>query len=135
MATNTRFKDFSTTDEPVRFKIDEDIFDAPSVLAVPVMQELAVAAEKLKSGEANAAIFEALVDVLALILTEDSAVRLRERVVSRTHPIGFQQLVDVLLWMLEVYGLRPTQPSSSSSDGAPSASSGTLSTAGVPSGV
>jgi hypothetical protein len=130
--TSTRFKDFSKKREPVEFQIDDDIFTAPSILPVPSMQELAEVANAIKVETDNAKLFQRITEVFDAVLTETSAKRFRQRVTSKEEPIDVEQLVDIMLWLLEEYGLRPTQPSSDSSNGALSVTSGTLSTAGAP---
>lgn len=131
--TSTRFKDFTKKKPPVEFQIDDDIFIAPSVLPVPTMQELADVAGSIKNETDNKKLFEKLTGIYDVILTEKSAARFQERVKSKTEPIDINQLVDIMMWLLEEYGLRPTQPSSDSSPGAPSETPGTPSTAGAPS--
>lgn len=130
--TSTRFKDFSKKKPPVEFQIDDDIFIAPSVLPVPTMQELASVAGSLKNETDNDKLFAEIANIFNVILTDASAVRFQERLRSKEEPIDVEQLVDIMMWLLEEYGLRPTQPSSSSSDGAPSETSGTPSTDGAP---
>lgn len=131
--TSTRFKDFSKKREPVEFKIDDDLFVAPPVLPIPTMQELAETAESIKTEKNNAALFAKITSIFDAVLTDTSARRFRERISSKEEPVDIEQLVDIMLWLLEEYGLRPTQPSSDSSSGALSVTSGTLSTAGAPS--
>lgn len=133
MTTNVRYRDFSAPSEPVRFKIDADVFEAPTVLPIPVMQELVGVADKLKNLGEDPQALNALTEVFDTILTDASAKRFRERVASKEQPIGIQQIIDIMLWLLEVYGLRPTEPSSDSSSGHPDATSGTLSAVGAPS--
>lgn len=130
--TSARFKDFSKKREPVEFKIDNDLFTAPSVLPIPTMQELAETADAIKTETNNSQLFKKVTGIFDAVLTDASASRFRERVASKEEPIDIEQLIDIMLWLLEEYGLRPTQPSSDSSPGAPSETSGTLSTAGVP---
>jgi hypothetical protein len=130
--TSTRFKDFSKKREPVEFKIDDDLFVAPSILPIPTMQELAEVAESIKTETNNSELFKKVTGIFDAVLTDASAARFRERVASKEEPVDIEQLIDIMLWLLEEYGLRPTQPSSDSSAGAPSGTSGTLSTAGVP---
>jgi len=133
MTTDVRFKDFSTPNQPVSFQVDGDLFEAPAVLPVPVMQELVVTADKLKNIGEDASVFTAMIEIFDVILVDASAARFRERVNSKTEPIGMQQIVDIMLWLLEAYGLRPTQPSSDSLTGALAEMSGTPSVAGAPS--
>jgi hypothetical protein len=73
-------------------------------------------------------------DLFAKILMPDSKEPFLARLTDPIKPIGFKTLMNVIQWMMECYGLRPTQPSTPSS----SASAGdvsTSSTAGQPSEV
>lgn len=132
--TDVNFKDFTKKKKRVEFKLDDDVFVAPSVLPVPVLQELAEAADGLKTAGASAGeTLAKVVGVFDIILAEAPAARLRERIKSKDEPVDLEQITDIMLWLLEVYGLRPTEPSSDSSAGLPVATSGTPLEAGAPS--
>lgn len=143
------FKDFSlATAEPKRFKIDADIFEAPARLPAVVFAELSSLRGKLgalttvKDDDDESAedsvpienlteIINMFADVFRLVLTPASGERFAARLLSRDEPIDlFQQAVPALHWLLEVYGLRPTVPPSSSANG--SGGDGTGSTDGAP---
>jgi hypothetical protein len=131
--TEVAFKDFTKAKKRVEFKIDDDTFVAPKVLPIPVMQQLAQASDALKANESTADALDKIVNVFDIILIDSSATRMRERVASKDEPVDLSQLTDILMWLLEVYGLRPTQPSSDLSAGLPDGTSGTPLTAGAPS--
>jgi hypothetical protein len=76
--------------------------------------------------------FQALTSALELVLLEDSYELLRRRLKDKQNPVDLDQLAEIVLWLLDAYGLRPTQPSSDSSDGSPSPASGTPSTESTP---
>lgn len=133
MTTEVTFKDFTKAKKRVTFKIDDDVFEAPSVLPIPVMQELASSADKLKGNTSSGETLREVIGIFDAILLNNSAARLRERIASKEEPVDLTQLMDVMMWLLEVYGLRPTQPSSDSSAGLPDGTSGTPSTDGAPS--
>jgi hypothetical protein len=69
-----------------------------------------------------------LKQALKFVLLPESYERFSARLKDRHNPIDDDQLADVVLWLLEQYGLRPTAPSQPSSDGSPSPESGTSST-------
>ena len=128
-----RFKDFTKKAERIVFQLDDDQFEARSVLPVPVMQELIRVSKEL---QVDALGEDALVKVLSifnLVLLGQSAELFRSRVESVDKPVDLTQVMDIMVWLMEMYGQRPTQPSSDSSDGLPSETGGTISTAGVPS--
>lgn len=134
-----RFKDFTVDVEPIRFKIGDDIFVAPPVLSIAVMQDMVSALGDLKNLDPNEPnrvvnVINGLKSIFAAILSEASAKRFAERIDSKgVDAIGFMQLTEILPWLLESYGLRPTQPSSNLSAGQEDDGTGIASTDGVPS--
>lgn len=132
-STDVNYRDFTKAKKSVEFQIDDDMFVAPKVLPIPVLQQLAGAADALKTNTSTVAALSQIVEIFDIVLIDSSAVRLRERINSKEEPVDLEQLTDILFWLLEVYGLRPTQSSSDSSAGLPSEPSGLLLTAGVPS--
>lgn len=132
-ATEVNFKDFTKAKKRVQFKIDEDTFEAPHVLPIPTMQELARVTDKLKTAKTDDETLEQVIGIFDVILLEESAKRMRERVASKEEPVDIEQLTDIMLWLLEVYSLRPTPASSPSSPGLLSETSGTPSADGAPS--
>lgn len=135
MTTDVVYKDFTKPKKRVEFRIDEDLFEAPRVLPIPVMQELASTADRLKGNLSNAEQLQMVISIFDTILPDAAAARLRERISSKEEPVDLEQIMDIMLWLLEVYGLRPTQPSADSSVGQPAVTSGTPSAAGAPSVV
>lgn len=133
MTNEVAFKDFTKAKKQVTFRIDVDVFEAPGVLPIPTMQELAGTADKLKSDMSSSETLSQVIGIFDVILLDASAARLKERISSKEQPVDLEQLMEIMLWLLEVYGLRPTQPSSDSSAGQPVETSGTPLTAGAPS--
>lgn len=124
-----RFKDFSVSPEPISFRMEDDTFNCLPDIPLDLLMELAEFATigREQGGKAQA---EKMKEFFDGILDEDSAGRLRERMKKgAAQPVGKRILVDVLPWLLEVYGLRPTQESSESADG--SDDTATSSTAGA----
>src|SRR5690606_41105458 len=58
--------------------------------------------------------------------------RFAARLKDKTNPIHDDQMSDVIIWLLEENGMRPTRPSQDSSDGSASPESGTSSTESTP---
>lgn len=124
-------KDFTEERQRLQFTIDDDVFEAASglpgkVLAVFVSR-YTTATEGDVLGEYNA-----IIGALSLVLLPASRDLFQERLGSLEKPITLEQASDVIMWLLEHYGARPTQPSSPSSDGPPSPVSGTSLTDAVP---
>lgn len=132
-----RFKDFSMSPEPVKFTLETDDFFAPPVLPIPVMQDLVKTIKMFKNMDTNDEekfdqTTDAMGQLFQIILLSESRERFMERFNSRGRDaIGLVRTQNILMWLLEVYGLRPTQGSSSSSDGEVDGEIGTGSLAGA----
>lgn len=125
--------DFALEDKPKRFRFNGDeVYEAPAVLPPATLRKMASMrgafnAENVDPGTR----FDQLRDLFAEILVPESAKRFRERFDSTDDPIDLQrQLIPCLHRLMEAYGLRPTQPSSPSSNGGDATA--TPSTAGPP---
>jgi hypothetical protein len=127
------FKDFTKKAKRIVFQLDTDHMEARSVLPVPVMQELIRVSKGLQGDELGEETLGKVLSIFDLILLKDSAALFRSRVESVDNPVDLTQVMDVMVWLMEMYGQRPTTPSSDSSDGLPTGTDGTISTAGVPS--
>lgn len=123
--------DFTLPVKLIRFKIDNDVFEAHAALGLPMMQDLIKVAKALGDAGKDGN-YAAITDVFTELLTDESGPRFVQRVQSRgSDAIDVRkQLIPILYWLLERYGLRPTRPSSVSSTGSPSGIDGTTSTAG-----
>lgn len=70
--------------------------------------------------------------VLELVLLPESLARFVKRFADLEEPIELEQASDVVAWLMERYGRRPTQLSSPSASGQDSPASGTNSTDAQP---
>jgi hypothetical protein len=126
-------KDFTRKREQIRFTIDGDRFEAAPAVPAEVLVEFANRFSGTSAGVGDSAdTFGTVMSVLELVLVPESYERLRARAGDRANPVEIDQLSDVILWLLEQYGLRPTQPPSSSATGPASLASGTSSMASTP---
>jgi hypothetical protein len=122
----------------VRFRLDHadgtpDFYDGVPGLAAMRLVEFAGMTEQMS--EQNVPVSEQVrmfKEMFEFVLTEDSAERFLARMSDKNDPIDFEQINDLMPWIMEQYGMRPTQPSSLSSNGSESPDSGTSSTPGVP---
>jgi hypothetical protein len=107
-------KDFSFSIEPKRFRINDDIFEATPEMPLTI----AVTAAKIaSSGALQKGDMEPVLEFFDEILLEESAARFRQRMTEdKKQPIGMRHINAIIPWLLEEYGLRPTAPSSDSSD-------------------
>lgn len=129
-------EDFSITYKPIKFRVNgPDVFEAVPVLPVPTLRELGAmhgSMEQLSTVEK----FDKVLDMFDLLLLPESAKRFRARLESRDDPDGGgaidlnRQVIPVLNWLVEKFGMRPTGAAGSSSDGL--SSTGDSSTAGPP---
>lgn len=124
-------KSFTRVRKPVEFEIDDEKFDAVPALPADMMMEMTTEFATMDEGDPAESI-KAMLSVLEKFLLPDSFRRFRERMGDKTRPIEFPQVQEVIFWLLEQYGMRPTEQSSNSVDGLPNPESGTNSTASTP---
>lgn len=107
-------RDFSISDEPLPFKLGQDIFEAVPVVPPVLLDELTAALAQMGAeGRTNIELLNDFAAIFDVLLTEGTALRFRERLMSRTEPIDLnRQLVPIIQWLLEEYGMRPMEPSS-----------------------
>lgn len=128
----SQIKDFSRPRPKVAFTIDGDTFDAAPAIPAETLAEFATRYENAGDADTARSQYQTLVSVLELVLLPHSYALLQERLRDRERPVDLDQLNDIIVWLMERYGLRPTQPSPTSSDGPASPVSGTSSTAPTP---
>ena len=134
-AATTPVKDFSRQRKPLVFSIDDDTFEAAPAIPGEILVEFAGLYEGATSARGVAETYRLLAKVLELVLLPDSHTRMQQRLSDRARPVELAQVSSVVEWLLEAYGLRPTQLPSSSSGGEPAPPPGTSSTAStVPAG-
>lgn len=119
--------DFSIGRKSIKFKVDDDIFEAVPDIAAELAMEYASQLELLTNTEENTlnSQKEVVHSTIRLILFEESADRFIARLRDRKNPIGSQRFGKITEWLLEQYGLRPTEQDSASSTGSESQDSGT----------
>lgn len=124
-------KSFTRERQRIQFEIDGDLFEAAPALPGQTLTEFAnrFADVGTTPGVDQLSI---LTDALAMVLLPDSYAVFQKRFADLERPIELDQASDVVMWLLEQYGLRPTQPSSDSSDGPASPEPGTNSTDAPP---
>ena len=127
----TPVKDFTRKRKRIIFRIDNDVFEAATALPGKTLAAFATRfADIDKTPIAQQ--LNVFADALGLVLLPESNARFQKRLDDLTNPIELEQASDVIVWLMEQYGLRPTEPSSPSSPGLPSPASGTSSTDGQP---
>jgi hypothetical protein len=121
-------RDFSRKRKRLDFTINGDTFDAAPALPGDVFAEFVTLYTSTGDTETYQQQHDLLKQALELALMPESWERFADRLKDKEQPIDDDQMSDVVLWLLEEYGMRPTQPSPSSSDGPASPESGTPST-------
>lgn len=127
-------RDFTIKQKRVPFRIDNDVFEASAILGLPVMQDMVKMSKGIGDiAEREDGDYTEIFTIFDQVLLPESARRFRERAMSRGDDAidVKRQLLPILHYLLEVFGLRPTQLSSDSSTGSPSGGDGTTSTAGA----
>ena len=115
-----RFRDFSLSEEPVTFRIAPDTFECWPEIPLDTLTELTGLGVHTDDRTQQ---LTKMYDFFDSIMTTESAAVFRRRCRKGTdedpnpHPVGMRHIRDILPWLMEVYGLRPTQPSDESSDG------------------
>jgi hypothetical protein len=112
----------------VKFRIDDDVF--VGVKNIPALDLVEFA--KLFDGMTESDMIQdtkAFDTMFHLVLEEPSADRFFTRMGSKTEPISMAQVMRVMPWIMEKYGMRPTEPSSNSLTGSLNQGDGTSSTA------
>ena len=121
-------RDFSRKRKRLDFTIDGEQFEAASVLPGDVFAEFVTLYTSTGDTETYQQQHDLLKHALNLALLPESWQRFTDRLKDKTHPIDDDQMSDVVMWLLEEYGMRPTRPSQPSSDGSASPEPGTSST-------
>lgn len=121
-------KDFSRKRKRLNFTIDDDEFDAAIALPGDVFAEMVALYNSADDVQSFQEQHDLLKKALEVALLPESWQRFAGRLKDKTRPIEDDQMSEVVMWLLEEYGMRPTQPSQPSPDGPSSPESGTSST-------
>jgi hypothetical protein len=127
-AAPTAARDFSRTRKRLNFTIDGETFEAAAGLPGDIYAEFVTTYNSTQEAETYQEVHDSLKRALSIVLLDESYERFQARLRDKTRPIDDDQASDVVIWLMEEYGMRPTQPSQPSSDGPASPESGTSST-------
>jgi hypothetical protein len=129
MAEIVEIMDFAADDVEITFRVGADQFFCAPDIPLGIMQKI-VGLKDIQKTIEEAGSMEPILVVFDQFLTSESAVLFRACVENKK-TIGLRRIMRILPWIMEKYGLRPTQPSSPSLDGLNDGESGFSSTAGV----
>lgn len=111
----SEIKDFTedrSSLKPKQFRIDDDLFECAPLLPAGATTYLA---SMMKADDVQRVVM--LGELLDMIVLPESAQRFAARLKDPLNPISNNQLGAIVKWMLEEYGLFPTQQSSNSAPG------------------
>lgn len=109
-------KDFTEDRKRILFKIDGDVFECNPQLPILSLLDFAAMADQV-GDKADDAAKNMFLDMFNMVLIDESAAVFIERMRDKRRPISITQVNDILPWIMEQFGLRPTQPSAPSSPG------------------
>lgn len=124
-------KDFSKERKLIEFMIDGDKFDCVPAIPAQVLMDLTSEFTTMDEEDPTQAI-KAMQTVLSRFLLPASYALFEKRMADQEKPIEFPQVNDVVMWLLEEYGMRPTEQPSDSVGGLPNPVPGTTSTGSTP---
>lgn len=119
--------DFSKPRTRVAFRIDDDVFESPPVLPAMVLLAYAKKFQSLGEDATPEQHMDAMTGVLEMVLLPESYGRFSARLSSMEDPIGLDQMQQAIEYIMEKYGMRPTQLPSGLPGGQASPESGTSS--------
>jgi hypothetical protein len=136
-------KDFSAKPRVVQFTVDGETYRGRPYLPAQTMVDFTLRVEKMGEAATGSDGFATMMESLEMVLMPDSFRKLKDRMKDPLAdlstedaaritelpytPIELPQLDEILKWLMEEYGLRPTQSSSDSLAGSPDPASGTSS--------
>jgi hypothetical protein len=111
----------------VKFRIDNDVFNGVSNIPAMSLIEFATMFDGMSENDliSDPKAFDRM---FHLVLEDESANRFFFRMGDKKEPISMTQVMRIMPWIMEKYGMRPTEPSSNSSDGSANPDDGMSST-------
>lgn len=97
-------KDFSRPADLIRFRVDDDVFEAlpelPALDAILVTDLLNTFDSASITGRDR---FDLIVKFVEIVMTTESAERFVARLTSRERPLGFNRLLEIMIWLVNRY--------------------------------
>lgn len=124
-----RFKDFTGDSGPITFALNGETFTAYEDIPLKHLGDLADIGKEFESKQGDA--MGKMERLFEKLLEPESYTRFHASMTGQsTNVIGVNRIKQIIPWLLEQYGLRPTEASSGS--GTTSSESGASSTDGAP---
>ena len=109
-----RFKDFTAGEEPISFKVGDQVYVARDDILLQHLGRLSEVSEGL--GEGGDKTVNRMLAIFEKLLEAESFERFKGAVTGESGSvIGIIRIQKIVPWLLEQYGLRPTEASSGSS--------------------
>lgn len=133
MTELTPTPDFTKPREPHRFRLGGKYYAAPAIIsAVAMRRAVEVGAELRSAGNDSLKVTAAIGETFKVLVGGAGGDDIAARLVSEDDPIDIRgEAMPCLEWLIEIYGLRPTQPSSDSVNGSSTQTGDTSSTVGA----
>jgi hypothetical protein len=131
----TEIRDFTKARKDISFRVDDDMFHAARGVPADVLLDFATEFSSMETSATIDQQLKAFRSMLEVVLLPESLKRFNERMRDRENPIEIDQVEDIVTWLMEQYGLRPTEPSSASPSGPSSPGPGTTSMVSTPAEV
>jgi len=113
----TEMKDFSKKRRDIVFRVDDDVFEAARGVPAEVLLDFATEFAGMETSATVDQQLKAFRSMLEVVLLPESLTRFTERMRDRANPIEIDQVEEIVTWLMEQYGLRPTEAPSSLPDG------------------
>lgn len=128
----TEIRDFTKKRNDISFRVDDDLFHAARGVPADVLMDFATEFSGMSLSTPVDQQLKAFRSVLELVLLPESLERFNKRLRDRENPIEIDQVEQIITWLMEQYGLRPTEQPSSSPSGLDGLVPGTTLTATTP---
>ncbi|WP_030248072.1 hypothetical protein [Streptomyces sp. NRRL S-455] len=131
----TEMRDFTKKRKDISFRVDDDLFHAARGVPADVLLDFATEFSSMDTTATVDQQLRAFRSMLEVVLLPESLERFTARMRDRENPIEIDQVEEIVTWLMEQYGLRPTEPSSASPSGPSGPGPGTTLTASTPAEV
>lgn len=129
-------RDFTRKRKKVTFGISGVVYECVQALGTEALQDLmklyrgGEMQDAIKTNDADA-VMKFMRDMFKIFLMDESYAPFVDKLRDRKDPVDIHQLLEIVAWIVEVYGARPLEPSEASSTSSASVPTGTDSTAGA----
>lgn len=127
VSETVQMKDFTKKKKVVQFAFDGEVYRCYPGLAPEGLQDLVRFADDITAENA----MKSLHGFFDVVMNEENARKIQAKLRDKESPLEIDVATDMMLWILEQFGLRPTQSSPDSSTGSPTGDDGSPSEVGA----